>query len=171
MSPFDLGPYWARCVSRKRVRLVVADLALEEDSSEEEPTVFQVPVTLGYHSCDTDDLNNGFIRYRERNLSERQVPGGLRLEAILTIQAYKVDFSSCVSGRRYCDVERRDSDRSKENRQRKQLEGPRAELSAPWGRLRFLITGKTPRGKRKRLHMPMPDVNRRTEAVTAAFKP
>ena len=76
--------------------------------------------------CDTEDLDSGFVRYRERNLADwlgLSMPWpGWKLETISTMRAYQVDFSSWVSGRRKWGVERRGPDRTKEDRRRKQLE-------------------------------------------------
>ena len=91
----------------------------------------QVLVTLrlaqqddkGYYSCDSEDLDNGFIRYRECNLADwLGLPWSCgKLEATLTRRAYKTS-TSWVSGRRKWGVERRGPGRSKEDRRREQVE-------------------------------------------------
>ena len=120
-------------MSRKRDRPEPEDLCQEEDSSEEEQpelgrqaTTPAHPVDRGYDSCDSEDLDSGFVRYRERNLADwlglRTPRPGWKLEAISTMRAYQVDFFSWVSGRRKWGVERRGPGRTKEDRRREQLE-------------------------------------------------
>ena len=132
-SQSALGPYWGRGVSRKRNRPEPVDRCQEEDSNEEEQPELsgQAPtpallVDRGYDSCDSEDLDSGFVRYRERNLADwlglRTPWQGWKLEAISTMRAYQVDFSSWVSGRRKWGVERRGPGRTKEDRRREQLE-------------------------------------------------
>ena len=134
-SQSALGPYWGRSVSRKRDRPELEDLCQEEDSSEEEQpelgrqaTTPALPVDRGYDSCDSEDLDSGFVRYREQNLAEQNWLGlrtpwpGWKLEAISTMRAYQVDFSSWVSGRRKWGIERRGPGRTKADRWREQLE-------------------------------------------------
>ena len=82
-SQSALGPYWGRSVSRKWDRPELVDLCQEEDSSKGErsepsrqPTTLAHPVDRGYDSCDSEDLDSGFVRYRERNLADRL---GLRM--------------------------------------------------------------------------------------------
>ena len=80
----------------------------------------------GYDSCDSEDLDSGFVRYRERNLADwlglRKPWPGWKLEAIMSMRAHQVDFSSWVSGRRKWGIERRGPGRTQEDRQRDQLE-------------------------------------------------
>ena len=68
----------------------------------------------------------GSSGHRERNLADwlglRKPWPGWKLEAIMTMRAHQVDFSSWVSGRRKWGVERRGPGRTKEDRQRDQLE-------------------------------------------------
>ena len=132
-SQSTLGPYWGRGVSRKRDRPEPVDLCQEEDSSEEEQpelgrqaTTPALLVDRGYDSCDSEDLDSGFVRYRERNLADwlglRTPWPGWKLEAISTMRAYQVDFSSWVSGRQKWGIERRGPGRAKADRRREQLE-------------------------------------------------
>ena len=131
-SQSALGPYWGRGVRRKRDRPEPVDLCQEEDSSEKEPELGrQAPtpapqVDHGYDSCDSEDLDSGFVRYREQNLADwlglRPPWPGWKLEAISTMRAYQVDFFSWVSGRRRWADERRGPGRTKEDRRREQLE-------------------------------------------------
>ena len=132
-SQSALGPYWGRGVSRKRDRPEQMDLCQEEDSSEEEQpelgrqaTTPAPPVDHGYDSCDSEDLDSGFVRYREQCLADwlglRMPWPGWKLEAISTMRAFQVDFYSWVSGRRRWADERRGPGRTKEDRRREQLE-------------------------------------------------
>ena len=108
------------------------DLASGEDTSEEglvgsQPLATLTPqVDRGYDSCDSEDLDTGFVWHRERNLADwlglRKPWSGWKLEAIMTMRAHQVDFSSWVSGRRKWGIERRGPGRTKEDRQRDQLE-------------------------------------------------
>ena len=76
-SQSELGPYWQRGVSRKRARLEVVDLATGEDTSEEGSLGSEPPATLtlhadrGYDTCDSEDLDTGFVR------TQGAQPGGL----------------------------------------------------------------------------------------------
>ena len=111
---------------------VQVDLCQEEESSEgERPELGRQAITLAHpvaksnDSCDSEDLDGGFVRYRERNLDwlGLSMPWpGWKLEAISTMRAYQVDFYSWVSERRKWGVERRGPGSTKEDRRREQLE-------------------------------------------------
>ena len=49
----------------------------------------------GYDSCGSEDMDSGFVRHRERNLADwlglRKPWPGWKLEAIMTMRAYKGD--------------------------------------------------------------------------------
>ena len=116
-------------MSRKRDRPEQVDLCQEEDSSEEEQPELSMqapthapPVDRGYDSCDSEDLESGFVRYREQNLADwlglRLPWPGWKLEAISTMRAFQLDFSSWVSGRRRWADERRGPGRTREDRRR-----------------------------------------------------
>ena len=110
-SQSDLGPYWGRGLSRKTDRTVLVDLAMEGDTSEGESTVDRSipqvdPEDNGYDSFDSEDMNNGFRRYKERNLAAwlgTRIPWeGWTHEAIHTMidGAYMIDLYSWLPGRR-----------------------------------------------------------------------
>ena len=115
----------------------------QEDSSEEQPeqassySCAPGGSWLRLDGCDSEDLDSGFVRYRERNLADwlglRMSWPGWKLQAISTMTAYQVDFFSWVSGRRKWGDERRGPGRTKDRR-REQLERerPRAGTSNQW---------------------------------------
>ena len=101
----NLRPYWGRGVSLKRDRPELVNLCLGKDISEGErsemnrvPTTLVQPDDRGYDSCDSEDLDSGFLRYRESNLATwlgKRLPwAGWRLEAMLTMRAPIISASS-----------------------------------------------------------------------------
>ena len=74
-SQSALGSYWDRGVRRKRDRPELVDICQEEDSSEGESSDDRSILQVGtedkcYDSCDSEDMNTGFRRYKECNLAD-----------------------------------------------------------------------------------------------------
>ena len=135
-SQSALGPYRSRGGSRKRDRQLV-ELSQEVDSSGKGRTELSEisghtalqADDRGYDSCDSEDMNIRFRRYKERNLADwlgTRLPWeGWTYDATcaMTSTAHKIDLYSWLPGRRRWGDARRGPGRTQEDtvRRREQL--------------------------------------------------